>query len=516
MREGWARRLRFEHLAGPRAGEVDVVESLPATIGSEAGLAIVVPGAAARHAQIFARGQDVVIQDFGAGQRMRLAGHTIREAVLRDGDILEVGTGGARLLFKKESRLKFLRLPRLPRLPLPQLPLPPPGHRAFYVALAVVLAGGAVALGWTYRINRQVALLREALSSAEKNRQLLEGRVENERRKAELDRLSLEARIEDSRKREDALSRRITQAAGGELQMLREELRKTRGRLLMLEGERAVGERIIRDYGAGVCLIQGAYAFYSEAGRALHYNVDKNGDPIHEADGSLGLDVSGNGPLYTVDYYGTGFLIDRKGLVVTNRHVAQPWWKDDTAQSLAKEGYRARFVTFRAFFPGVGEPFKLDLHRISTAVDLALLKADLKGRKLPVLPLDPSGAGAVAGQPVVVVGYPTGLEALMAKADTGVVQEIVAAHGTNSARITEALARKGLIRPSTTQGHIGDVTKSDIVFDAPTTQGGSGGPVFGKSGRVIAVEYAVLSKFGGNSFGLPVRHALALLREPRT
>jgi S1-C subfamily serine protease len=144
------------------------------------------------------------------------------------------------------------------------------------------------------------------------------------------------------------------------------------------------------------------------------------------------------------------------------------------------------------------------------------LKIDLKGRKIPVLPLDGSGGGAVAGQPVVVVGYPTGLEAILAKADSSVVQEILTSHGTNSDRVTEALSRKGLIRPSTTQGHIGDVTRTDIVFDAPTTQGGSGGPVFNKSGQVIAVEYAVLSKFGGNSFGLPVRHALELLREPRT
>jgi S1-C subfamily serine protease len=56
------------------------------------------------------------------------------------------------------------------------------------------------------------------------------------------------------------------------------------------------------------------------------------------------------------------------------------------------------------------------------------------------------------------------------------------------------------------------VTSSDIVFDAPTTQGGSGGPVFNRAGQVIAVEYAVLSKFGGNSFGVPVSYVFELLR----
>ncbi len=81
--------------------------------------------------------------------------------------------------------------------------------------------------------------------------------------------------------------------------------------------------------------------------------------------------------------------------------------------------------------------------------------------------------------------------------------------------MTLALSRQGLIRPSTTQGHIGDITRTDIVFDAPSAQGGSGGPVFNKHGRVIAVEYAVLPKFGGNSFGVPIAYALELLRPTR-
>ncbi|HEY5907625.1 MAG TPA: hypothetical protein VIZ31_06240, partial [Vicinamibacteria bacterium] len=58
-------------------------------------------------------------------------------------------------------------------------------------------------------------------------------------------------------------------------------------------------------------------------------------------------------------------------------------------------------------------------------------------------------------------------------------------------------------------------TPTDIVFDAPSAQGGSGGPVFNKHGQVIAVEYAVLPKFGGTSFGVPIAYALELLRLPR-
>jgi serine protease Do len=131
--------------------------------------------------------------------------------------------------------------------------------------------------------------------------------------------------------------------------------------------------------------------------------------------------------------------------------------------------------------------------------------------KLEALPLDRRGSGAVAGQAVVLVGYPAGIEAILAKIDAKVAREIVTGAGMSSGRISERLAERGLVRPSTTQGHIADITETDVVFDAPTTQGGSGGPLLNRSGQVIGIAYAVLSRFGGNSFAVPVRRALPLV-----
>jgi S1-C subfamily serine protease len=192
--------------------------------------------------------------------------------------------------------------------------------------------------------------------------------------------------------------------------------------------------------------------------------------------------------------------------------VAEPWWNHTTAGALQGQGYAPRFLYLRAFFPGHRDPYELRLERSSERYDLSLLRAALKGRGVPVLPLEPESKRTQAGQPVIVVGYPTGLEAILAKAESNVVRQILETHGTDSAKVTTALAHQGLIRPSTTQGHIGDITRSDIVFDAPSAQGGSGGPVFNKHGQVIAVEYAVLQKFGGNAFGIPIAFANALLR----
>jgi hypothetical protein len=391
-------------------------------------------------------------------------------------------------------------------------------HRDFRLALAMVLLAGTGLAGVTCHLNRQVARLEQALQAAEAERFALSHRVDAERRRAQADKESLENRIDESRQREEELRSRLAEAAGGgEVRAVRDELYQVRSRLVMLEGERAVGERIIREYGAGVCLIQGAYAFYDAQGRPLRYRIDASGEKVREADGSVAVGVEGDGPIHSVDAIGTGFLANRRGFVVTNRHVVEPWWKNETAEALAKDGYEPRLLTLRAFFPRIEQALKLEVHRVSKDVDLALVKVELGKRKIPTLPLDGSRRAAVPGQPVVVVGYPTGLEAILAKAESGVVRQILNAQGVSSERVTEALSRRGLIRPSTTQGHIGDVTSTDIVFDAATTQGGSGGPVFNKLGRVIAVEYATLPAFTGNSYGLPVRYVLELMEErPRS
>jgi S1-C subfamily serine protease len=389
-------------------------------------------------------------------------------------------------------------------------------HRDFRIVLALLLSAGAFLVAWTYRLNRQVVLLQRTLEAAEGERQRFALRVDAERRKADASREDLERRVADARRREEELKERLAEAAGGsEVRALDTELRQVRSRLMAIEGEGAVGERIIREYGAGVCLILGAYAFYDAEGQPLRYRVDKAGQKVREGDGSVAVGVEGDGPVHSVEAIGTGFLADRRGYVVTNRHVVEPWWKNETAEALAKTGYEPRLLALRAFFPRIKESLRLDVHRVSTKVDVAVLRVDLKGRKIPALPLDASGRGAVPGQPVVVVGYPAGLEAILAKAETNVVEQVLSAQGTSNDLVTEALSRRGLIRPSTTQGHIGDVTSTDIVFDAATTQGGSGGPVFNKYGRVIGVEYAMLPQFAGNSYGLPVRYALDLIRSPR-
>jgi S1-C subfamily serine protease len=110
------------------------------------------------------------------------------------------------------------------------------------------------------------------------------------------------------------------------------------------------------------------------------------------------------------------------------------------------------------------------------------------------------------------MGYPTGLDAILARTDDDTVKTIVASSGGNATSIMTALAGQKLIRPITTQGHLGDILPDQLVYDAQTTSGGSGGPLFNPEGKVIGVNYAVLKGFGGSNFGIPVRYAQPLLK----
>lgn len=516
MRPG--ERLRLEQLSGPAAGTAAEFTRLPLTIGSGPDADVEVAGTAPRHCLLFERQGDVLVLDSGSGRGTFVGGQVVVEVVLHEGDEIALGPDGPRLRFSRQDRRRGRRLSDSTAVRF----LGGRVARGVVAALAVVALGALGALGWSWReshrLRGEVTTLRTAVQRGDADRQRLAARVEEERRRAASTRADLEQQLGEFRGREGELRQALADAGAGEVQGVRDELSATVARIHALEAERAAGENVIRRYGAGVCLIQGSYAYDDASGRPLRQRVrDDDGEPVRERDGSAALTPEGEGPVHTVDYYGTGFLVEPGGLILTNRHLAEPWWNDETAESLQKAGYRPRLVGLRVFFPQQTQPFVARVERRSDSVDLALLRVDLGGSRVPVLPLDRSRGGAVPGQPVVVLGFPAGLEAILAKAETTVVQNILESHGASSERVTEALSLQGLIRPSTTQGHIGDITGSDVVYDAPTTQGGSGGPVFNKHGQVIAVEYAVLPRFGGNSFGVPIAYAVELIagRKPR-
>lgn len=207
----------------------------------------------------------------------------------------------------------------------------------------------------------------------------------------------------------------------------------------------------------------------------------------------------------------TGFVV-ADGLIATNRHVVQPWWEDEQDQAAIRAGAIPRMEKLLAFFPGLSLPLNLTNVEAGNG-DVAVVHFQApQGVTLRPLPL--ATAAATPGDPVVVVGYPMGVTVMLAKSPRRFYQRL--AYSTETDVIARDLAAHSLIRPSATYGHLGDVVGDRFIYDAPTAQGGSGGPVFNSQGAVIAVNSAYIDGFAGGTLGVSVDLLRPLIaRAPR-
>ena len=179
---------------------------------------------------------------------------------------------------------------------------------------------------------------------------------------------------------------------------------------------------------------------------------------------------------------------------------------------MERDGVAPEVLSYEAYFPGKAAAIQAKLGRISSTADVATLKLQAPapaGREL--LELDGRKEATVTGEPVVLMGYPAGVEGILARAGSDVVKKI-AAGSQDVSQVMSQIASQRLIRPTTTQGHIGDVLQDKIVYDAATTSGGSGGPLFNRDGKVIGINFAIIKDFGGSNLAVPVRYASDLLK----
>lgn len=317
---------------------------------------------------------------------------------------------------------------------------------------------------------------------------------------------SLKAQTEEIRKK-------IATGDDAEGKSLKAQLQETQNRLSRLENEGRVAETIVHNYGPGVCLLHVVVEFRDKSsGQLLRFSTDANGKPTVDDKGMVSLDTEGTGPPLQLDVFGTGFLIAGDGRLLTNHHVAEPWWGNEELKKLLDKGAAAFASSYTAYFPTSSQGISAKVEHISSQADLATLK--LQAAAPPhtaVLEIDQRSQASVTGDPVVLIGYPTGIEGILARAGSDVTQKL-ADNAHDVTQIVSQLAALHLIRPTTTQGHIGDVLKDKIVYDAATTSGGSGGPLFNRNGKVIGVNFAILSDFGGSNLAVPVRYADELVR----
>jgi len=196
---------------------------------------------------------------------------------------------------------------------------------------------------------------------------------------------------------------------------------------------------------------------------------------------------------------GTGFLV-ANDLIATNRHVLEPWFEDADDEQQIREGAKPRIEKLVAFFPGMMDPLRLNDVRVSEDQDLAV--ARLADGPLPntIQPLPIADQDSDPGDPVIVVGYPLGVSTMLANSPSNLYKRLASSKDT--IQVANELAANAMIRPSATCGHVSDVVSEKVIYDAPTAQGGSGGPVFNSKGDVIAINAAYIDGFNGGTIGI--------------
>lgn len=173
----------------------------------------------------------------------------------------------------------------------------------------------------------------------------------------------------------------------------------------------------------------------------------------------------GEGP--KVRGLGSGFIIDPKGIIVTNNHVVA---EADTITVVLDNG----------------DEFDARLLGRDEKADLAVLKIDA-GRDLPFVEWGDSDKFEV-GDWAIAIGNPFGI-------GITVTAGIVSARGRDL--------------------HSGPYDDF-IQVDAPINRGNSGGPLFNQDGEVVGVNTAIFSPTGGNigiGFSIPSNQARAVVKE---
>lgn len=276
--------------------------------------------------------------------------------------------------------------------------------------------------------------------------------------------------------------------------------------------------KLVTEYSGGVCLISGSFIFVEpSSGRPLRYaesQMSDDGVVIQNGEQPAELTTEGTGAIAEYEFVGTGFYVG-DGFVITNKHVAQPWLADERAQSLSVTGINARprLKKLVAYFPGHAPPITLKFKQAAAHDDLAVCTLNINElpEKAPVLPLDRDSDSVGIGKEVAMMGYPNGPDRILAMVDDSEARSINARYGSSLDTLINHLSESKLIQPMTTRGYITDMDARRVVHSAQTAEGGSGAPLFGQSGRVIGINFAVFTENSASNFAVPVRYAITLL-----
>ncbi len=346
-----------------------------------------------------------------------------------------------------------------------------------------------------------------------------ESEAARERRLAE-ERVAREAaRTEDRARYEKALAD-LAKSFTKETEQLQKSVEdastravKAEERLAQLEKLSAAARDLHRRNLGSVGMLEIGVSFYEPNEKAfVRFAEGKGGRVISGAGGALVL--GGEGRRYVEWHSGTGFLVSAEGLVVSNRHVVDPWHDDESfGEGLLGLGFRPVRENFLFSFAGSTEVVDAVRMTAHPTLDVALVKlvGGAKGRT-PVA-LAPATHVPTVGSEVFLLGFPLGLEGLFTKLDGDKAKAVMQGSFSDAGAILRRIAAINGVQPTFNAGVLSNVLDEQLIYDASTTHGASGSPLFESSGDVIGVNRAI-TRFGGANIGIPIRAVHALLAQP--
>ena len=476
------------HLSGPHRGRTITYKKNKLLFGSAEGVDVRYPEGgvvAPQHAELTYSQKSCSFHMLATGGDVFVNQRQVQEVILEHGDLVEMGWGGPRMRFRIQQEDCRSCKPVYQMLRDAGEVGRTSGARAFGGSLTRDLLTQAT---WKLKIGFPLLVLGVVFGVAYFGGSM--GGREQAARHQEYD------RYEDEIARLRGQFKALREAAGGmsreDIDKLRAEVSRQRGVVDQMVQRNASLKRVLQVHSRGVCLLHGTFT--------LKHRVGGRMVPIPSPSG---------GPL-RLEYVGSGFLVSAKGHVVTNRHVAEPWFRDQTIAPMIAAGLVPELLTLEAVFPGKAPvPVVPATIRVSKeGVDEAVLEVKVEG--VPVLPLFDGDPMTWRGERVILLGYPTGLKALLGRTEPNVMAEILAV-ATDTTTLIAELSKRDAISPVITQGALNEVKERRLVYDAETTSGGSGGPVFGPDGTVIGINFAITPDFDGSNFGVPILFAKKLL-----
>lgn len=182
---------------------------------------------------------------------------------------------------------------------------------------------------------------------------------------------------------------------------------------------------------------------------------------------------------------GSGFIIDRRGLIATNFHlISNTEPRRGSGQRGPEPKAAPKLVNNVTVTLHDGRQFPASIKGYDEATDIALLEIVPNGPQLPVADLGDSDSLRV-GEWVIAIGNPLGL-------DHTVTLGIVSAKG-----------RTGF------GGQFDDFLQTDAAINP----GNSGGPLLNAQGKIVGINTLVLERTQGLSFAIPINTLKSILSQ---